>query len=95
MQNGRLAFGIFETIAEFELELIRERVRSGLAAARAQGKRLGRPRRKVDVSRVAFLRAEGPSWRDVGRELGVGVATARAAIQKRAQNPSESPPVSD
>jgi hypothetical protein len=40
--NGRLVFGIFATIAEFERELIRERVRSGIAVARAQGKRIGR-----------------------------------------------------
>jgi DNA invertase Pin-like site-specific DNA recombinase len=36
--------GIFATIAEFERELIRDRVRSGLASARAKGKCLGRPR---------------------------------------------------
>jgi DNA invertase Pin-like site-specific DNA recombinase len=93
--NGRLVFGIFASIAEFERELIRDRVRSGLAAARARGKRLGRPRRHVDVERVAALRTEGCSWRDVGRQLGVGVATARAAFQERAKNPSESVPVTD
>jgi DNA invertase Pin-like site-specific DNA recombinase len=93
--NGRLVFGIFASIAEFERELIRERVRSGLAAARARGKRLGRPRRQVDVSRVAALRAEGLSWRDVGRELKIGVATARAAFQDRAKNPSKSEAVTD
>jgi DNA invertase Pin-like site-specific DNA recombinase len=88
--NGRLVFGIFATIAEFERELIRERVRSGIAAARARGKRLGRPRRKIDVCRVAALRAQGLSWRQLARELGVGVATARAALQGCAKNPSES-----
>ena len=93
--NGRLIFGIFASIAEFERELIRDRVRSGIAAARARGKRLGRPRREVDVAQVAALRAEGRSWRDVGRVLGVGVATARTAFQARAKNPSNSTAVSD
>ena len=47
--NGRLIFGIFASIAEFERELIRDRVRSGLAAARAKGKRIGRPKVAVDA----------------------------------------------
>jgi DNA invertase Pin-like site-specific DNA recombinase len=57
--NGRLVFGIFGSIAEFERELIRDRVRSGLACARAKGKILGRPRISVDVARITNLRAEG------------------------------------
>jgi DNA invertase Pin-like site-specific DNA recombinase len=93
--NGRLIFGIFASIAEFERELICERVRSGLAAARARGKRLGRPRRHVDVSQVAALRAAGLSWREVGRKLNLGVTTARAAFQDCAKNPSKSAAVSD
>jgi DNA invertase Pin-like site-specific DNA recombinase len=60
--NGRLVFGIFASIAEFERELIRERVRSGIAVDRAQGKRIGRPRRDVDTARVAELRSQGWSW---------------------------------
>lgn len=92
--NGRLIFGILATIAEFERELIRGRVRSGIAAARARGKRLRRPRRHVDASQVAALRAQGLSWREVGRTLGIGVATARAAFQDRAENLSESAAVS-
>jgi len=85
--NGRLVFGIFASIAEFERELIRERVRSGLAAARAQGKRLGRPRREVDFGRIVSLRAQGRSWRAIARELGLGVATVRAAFLDRSKNP--------
>src|SRR5215831_15099533 len=63
--NGRLVFGIFASIAEFERELIRDRVRSGLALARSRGKRLGRPRVSVDRMRVVGLRKEGRSWTEV------------------------------
>jgi DNA invertase Pin-like site-specific DNA recombinase len=60
--NGRLIFGIFASIAEFERELIRSRVRSGLAAARTRGKRLGRPRVVVDAQKISALRKDGASW---------------------------------
>jgi DNA invertase Pin-like site-specific DNA recombinase len=84
--NGRLVFGIFASIAEFERELIRERVRSGLAAARARGARIGRPRKPVDAAKVAELRAQGASWRAVARELGVGIGTVRRVAQERSKN---------
>jgi DNA invertase Pin-like site-specific DNA recombinase len=41
--TGRLVFGIFATLAEFERDLIRERTMAGLAAARARGRNGGRP----------------------------------------------------
>ena len=47
--NGRLVFGIFAALAEFERELIAERTRAGLAAARARGRMGGRPR-KMDCA---------------------------------------------
>ena len=42
--QGRLAFNIFASLAEFERELIRERTQAGLSAARARGRKGGRPR---------------------------------------------------
>ena len=41
---GRLLFNVLAAIGEFELDLIKERTRAGLRAARHRGKRLGRPR---------------------------------------------------
>src|SRR5271155_2744715 len=66
--NGRFVFGIFASIAEFERELIRSRVRSGLAAARAKGKRLGRPKIGVDSARIAALRRAGRSWSEISTD---------------------------
>jgi DNA invertase Pin-like site-specific DNA recombinase len=88
--NGRLVFGIFASIAEFERELIRDRVRSGLAAAKAKGKQLGRPRVDADFQKIASLRASGASWREVSRRTGVSVRTIRRAVEGCGNNLSES-----
>ena len=52
-------FQIIGAMAEFERELIRERVKAGLRNAKAKGKKLGRPRAGVDESRIESLRAGG------------------------------------
>jgi len=80
--SGRLMFQIIGAMAEFERALIQERVKAGLRNARAKGKRLGRPRRVVDSSRVSNLRAGCSSWRAVSRELGVGLATLYRATER-------------
>jgi DNA invertase Pin-like site-specific DNA recombinase len=49
--NGRLVFGIFAALAEFEREIIRERTKAGLSAARARGRKGGRPR-KMDIHKL-------------------------------------------
>jgi hypothetical protein len=74
-----LIFGIFASIAEFERELIRGRVRSGLAHVRAKGKRLGRPRASaiVDQAKVRELRAAGVSWCSTAKQLQVSLRTLR------------------
>jgi DNA invertase Pin-like site-specific DNA recombinase len=85
--NGRLVFGIFASIAEFERELIRDRVRSGLAAARRKGKRLGRPPVSVDVAKIKSLRSDGASWPSIAEKLGISVGTAFSAFHKLSTNP--------
>jgi hypothetical protein len=86
-RSSRLIFGIFASIAEFERELIRDRVRSGLVSAKAKGKRLGRPRIVVDSNKITALRGAGESWAKIGKTLGVGEGTVRRAAQQSAKNP--------
>jgi len=59
----------------------------GLAAAKANGKRLGRPRRVVDSEKIALLRSRETPWRKIAAELGVGVGITRARFNGRAKNP--------
>jgi DNA invertase Pin-like site-specific DNA recombinase len=92
--NGRLVFGIFASIAEFERELICDRVKSGLAYARAKGKRLGRPIVVVDTSTIASLRAHGASWSTITKGLGIGKGTAQRAFYGLPKNPTAQPTAS-
>jgi DNA invertase Pin-like site-specific DNA recombinase len=76
--NGRLIFGIFAALAEFEAELIRERTRAGLAAARVRGRRGGRPRkmtREALRTAMAAMRDQTTSARSVARRLGINTTT--------------------
>ena len=86
--NGRLVFGIFASIAEFERELIRDRVKSGIAAARSKGMKLGRPRVSVDAARVAALRNSGASWSTIAAQLRLSAGTAKRAYYGLSKNPS-------
>ena len=92
--NGRLIFGIFASIAEFERELIRDRVRSGIRNARAKGISLGRPRAVVNAARIATLRAEGASWSAVCAKTGLSAGTAKRAFYGLSKNLGVSAPVS-
>lgn len=88
--HGRMLATIIAGIADFERELIQERIRSGIAAAKARGKRLGRQkgqRPKSDrlAPRVLALVEKGRSYRLIGREVGLSKNTV-TGIVKRARS---------
>ena len=83
---GKLAFSVFGALAEYERELIRERVKAGLERAKRNGTRLGRPTNLTDSVRASIvaLRAKNVSIRGIASQLRVGTGTVydvlRAAI---------------
>ncbi len=65
---------------QFERDLIRERVSAGIRNARANGKKLGRPKRTVDGAAILKFKAEGNSLRQIAAKLGVGYGTVRERL---------------
>lgn len=84
--TGRLVFGIFATLAEFERDLIHERTMAGLAAARARGRAGGRPRvmtkQKLKAA-MAMMADRDNAARDVAKQLGVSVSTLYAYVDAK------------
>ncbi len=72
---GRFGFHIIAAVAELERELIRDRTRAGLAAARRRGATLGRPKVVVNMERFEELRRRGLSFREMAKELNASPAT--------------------
>ena len=86
--SGKLMRTIMAGLAEFERDLIRERVKSGLAAARDRGVKLGRQpgQRPSDkkARRVVELHREGLSCRLIGRNLGLSKNTVMEIVKRAA-----------
>jgi DNA invertase Pin-like site-specific DNA recombinase len=80
---GKLAFSVFGSLAEYERELIRERVKAGLERAKRNGTKLGRPTNLNDTVRAAIvaLRAKEVSIRQIASQLKVGTGTIYKVLQ--------------
>lgn len=82
---GRLFFHVIGSFAEFERDVIVERVKAGLANARAKGKRLGRPVKDARAAdRVAALRADGMSLRAIAAVEGLSASGVRKMLLRTA-----------
>jgi len=87
--SGRLIFGVFASLAEFERELIRERTLAGLEAARARGRKGGRPEgltkeaeRKAIVAEILYKERK-LSVHEIARELSISKTTLYKYLRRR------------
>ncbi len=73
--------GLLAVFAEFEREILRERVRAGLAHARQNGKRLGRPiTAQLQADQVRKLYRDGVSKAEIARRLRIGRTSVRRIL---------------
>lgn len=89
--SGRMIFQVLGALSEWEREQIRERVKGGLRAAKAKGRRLGRPTVNYDPSEILLLRRSGNTYRMIARATGVSRQTIYRILS---QNPSKNPSLS-
>ena len=82
---GRLQLGVLMAVAEFERGIIRERVNSGLAAARQRGVQLGRPSTiNGRAAEIRKLKAKGLGLRAIARELKMPPSSVHKALSMAA-----------
>jgi len=83
--SGKLMFGVFSSFAEFEREMIRERIKLGVERARKEGKKLGRPSSVTESTRAAIveLYKKGMSPKKISQTLRCGVGTAFTTLKSR------------
>ncbi len=82
---GKALFQMCGVFAEFERSMIQERVKAGLARARAQGKTLGRPRVAASIERkVRTHRTKGMGIKAIAKKLGIGTGTVQRIVKEAA-----------
>jgi DNA invertase Pin-like site-specific DNA recombinase len=79
--TGRAMAGMLAVFAEFEREILRERVRAGIAQARKEGRPHGRPRTaSLKAEEIRRLKAEQVSHAGIARRLGIGRTSVRRIL---------------
>ncbi len=82
--SGRALAGMLAVFAEFERDMLRERVRAGLQRVRAEGKRIGRPPTAARLSaKVHELRARNMTHAAIARALGIGETSVRRLLKSK------------
>ena len=87
--QGRLTFNLFASLAEFEKDLIRERTQAGLSAARARGRKGGRPKglppqaERTAYAAETLYREQRLSVREIAEELGISKSTLYEYLRRR------------
>ena len=83
---GKALFQMMGVFAEFERAMIRERVNAGLARAKAQGTKLGRPRLDDQrlVAKIRKLRARKVGMLKIAKQLGVGTSVVQRIVSAEA-----------
>lgn len=91
--QGKLIANLMASLAEFERDLVRERVCSGIAAARARGQKLGRqPGQRIKADRLApkvlQMVAQGYSYRKIAQDLHISKTTVNDIVKRsKEENP--------
>ena len=81
--SGRAMFGMLSVFAEFERDIINERTRAGLEAARSRGRIGGRP--KIDLKtrrQIKILFEQGESAKDIAKEFSIGRSTVYKILEE-------------
>jgi DNA invertase Pin-like site-specific DNA recombinase len=85
---GKAMFQMLGVFSEFEREMIRDRVKSGLARAKAKGRVGGRPRLPIKITKTILNKhATGLSIRKIAKEIGVGVSTVQRTVKAHVVSP--------
>ena len=85
--TGRLMLQILGALAEYERELIRERVIAGVRRAQAQGKHCGRPKVELEIRPAVAMLEQGRGLREVASIIGVSRTTLRRRLKEAGEWP--------